>query len=210
MELEVMRSVQVWHVWEMRWDVMQSNVKSSKLDIWFCGFLILWQGYYFGATLHNQKEIDWAIVYKQMTIKHTVGSKRLLSVWGMQHFALSDTLHPTFGQVSQCFPFVTSQIFLWYPVDIQLCTMATAFLHYRTTCAQLGWAVQCFPFLLQFKYFSDILQMSGQTPDVWICAMATAFLYHQTTCAQLGQVFRCFSFHNISPFLLPDLFSSSN
>ena len=32
------------------------------------------------------------------------------------------------------------------------------------------------------------------------------FLYYRTTRAQLSRVFRCFSFHNISPFLLPDLF----
>ena len=112
------------------------------------------------------------------------------------------------GWVSRCFPFVTSQIFLWYPADVRLCAMATAFLHYRTTRAQLGQAVRCFPFLLRFKYFSDILRTSGQTPDVQICAMAAAFLYYRTTHAQLGRVFWCFSFHNISPFLLPDLFSS--
>ena len=112
------------------------------------------------------------------------------------------------GRVSRCFPFVTSQIFLWYPPDVWLCAMATAFLHYRTTHAQLGRAVRCFPFLLRFKYFSDILQTSGRTPDVRICAMAAAFLYYRTTHAQLGWVFRCSSFHNISPFLLPDLFSS--
>ena len=90
---------------------------------------------------------------------------------------------------------VESQIFLWYPADIWLCAMATAFLHYQTTCAQLGRAVQCFPFSLWFKYFSDILQMSGQTPDVRICTMAAAFLYYRTTPAQLSQVFQCFSFH---------------
>ena len=76
--------------------------------------------------------------------------------------------------------------------------MATAFLHYQTTRTQLGRAVQWFPFLLQFKYFSDILRTSGRTPDVRLCTMAVAFLYHRTTCAQLGRVFRCFSFHNIS------------
>ena len=43
-----------------------------------------------------------------------------------------------------------------------------------------------FPFLLQFKYFSDILQTSGRTPDVRICAMATAFLYYWTTRTQLS------------------------
>ena len=91
--------------------------------------------------------------------------------------------------------------------DVRLCAMATVFLHYRTTCAQLGRAVRCFPFLLRFKYFSDILRMSGRAPDVRICAMAAVFLYYRTTRAQLGRVFRCFSFHNISPFLLPDLFS---
>ena len=53
----------------------------------------------------------------------------------------------------------------WTP-DVQLCTMATAFLHYRTTRAQLGRAVQWFPLLLRFKYFSDILRTSSQTPDV--------------------------------------------
>ena len=59
----------------------------------------------------------------------------------------------------------------WTP-DVWLCTMATAFLHYQTTHAQLGRAVWCFPFLLRFKYFSDILRTSGRTPDVQICAMA--------------------------------------
>ena len=121
------------------------------------------------------------------------------SVWGMKHFALSDTLCPTWVSVLM-FSFCRT-------LDVWLCAMATAFLHYRTTRAQLGRVVWCFPFLLRFKYFSDILRTSGQTPDVRICAMAVAFLYYRTTRAQLGRVFRCFSFHNISPFLLPDLFS---
>ena len=125
----------------------------------------------------------------------------------MRHFALSDTSHPTWASVPMFSFFVTTQIFLWYPADVQLCAMATAFLHYWTTHAQLGQVVQWFPFLLQFKYFSDIPWTSGQTPDVRLCAMAAAFLYYRTTHAQLGRVFRCFPFHNISPFLLPDLFS---
>ena len=61
--------------------------------------------------------------------------------------------------------------------------------------------------LLRLKYFSDIPRTSGRTPDVRLCAMAVAFFHYQTTCAQFGRVFQCFSFHNISPFLLPDLFS---
>ena len=114
------------------------------------------------------------------------------------------------GQVSRCFPFITSQIFLWYPADVwldsgcpALCNGHGVFALSDNLCPT--WPSS--PFLLRFKYFSDILRTSGRTPDVRICAMATAFLYYQTTCTQLGRVFRCFSFHNISPFLLPDLFS---
>ena len=110
-------------------------------------------------------------------------------------------------------PFVTTQIFLRHTADIRSdsgcptpCEGCNT-LHYRTPCAQLGRVSRCFP-LLQVKYFSDILRTSGRTPDVRICAMAAAFLYYRTTRAQLGRMFRCFSFHNISPFLLPDLFSS--
>ena len=80
----------------------------------------------------------------------------------MQHFALSDTLRPTWASVPM------------------------------------------FSFLLRLKYFSELLQTSGRTPDVRCCAMATAFLYYRTTHTQLSRVFRCFSFRNISPFLLPD------
>ena len=67
-------------------------------------------------------------------------------------------------------------------------------MHYRTTRAQLGQVFRCFPFLLRFKYFSDILRTSGWTPDVRLCAMAVAFLHYQTTHAQFSQVFRCFPF----------------
>ena len=130
-----------------------------------------------------------------------------------------DTLHyrtpcTQLGRVSRWFPFLLQLKYfsdiLWTSgrtPDIRLCTMAMAFLHYQTTRAQLGRAVQWFPLLLRFKYFSGVLRTSGRTPDVRLCAMATEFLYYRTTRAQLGQVFRCFSFHNISPFLLPDLFS---
>ena len=118
------------------------------------------------------------------------------------------------GRVSRCFPFLL-QLKYFSDIlrtsgrtpDIRLCAMATVFLHYRTTRTQLSRAVQWFPLLLQFKYFSDILWTSGRTPDVRLCAMAAAFLYYRTTRAQLGRVFRCFPFHNISPFLLPDLVS---
>ena len=68
-------------------------------------------------------------------------------------------------------------------------------------------SVLMFSFLLQLKYFSDLLWTSGRILDVGLCAMAAAFFHYRTTCAQFGRVFRCFSFHNISPFLLPDLFS---
>ena len=156
---------------------------------------------------------------------------------------------------------VTTRIFLRHTADIRSdsgcptpCDRCDT-LHYRTPCTQLGQVSRCFPFLLQLKYFSDILRTSGRTPDVRPCAMATAFciigqlvpnsakrsngfpfcynsnisliycgrpvglrmsdsaqwprrfLYYRTTRAQLGRVFRCFSFRNISPFLLPDLFS---
>ena len=117
-------------------------------------------------------------------------------------------------RVSRCFPFfVTTQILLWYPADVRS-DSGRPTLHNGHGVFALSdnshptWpsGPMVSPFVT-IQYFSDILRMSGRTPDVRLCAMAAAFLYYRTTCAQLGQVFRCFSFHNISPFLLPDLFS---
>ena len=48
--------------------------------------------------------------------------------------------------------------------------------------------------LLWLEYFSNILWMSGWTPDVQLCVMAAAFFHYRTPCAQFGQVFRCFPF----------------
>ena len=55
-------------------------------------------------------------------------------------------------------------------------------------------SVPMFSFLLWLKYFSDILRMSGRTPDIRLCAMAAAFFHYRTTRAQFSWVFRCFPF----------------
>ena len=116
-------------------------------------------------------------------------------------------LAPNLGEYPDVFPFCYNSNISLISCGRPTLRNGHGILHYWTTHAQLSRAVQWFPFLLQFKYFSDILRTSGRTPDVRLCAMATAFLYYWTTRAQLGRVFRCFSFRNISPFLLPDLFS---
>ena len=135
------------------------------------------------------------------------------SVRGMQHFALSDTLCPTWASVpmfSFCYKSNISLISCRRPVRLRTSDSAQwprRFCIIGQLVPNLAERSDVFPFCYDSN-ISLILQTSGRTPDVRICAMAAAFLYYRTTRAQLGRVFRCFSFHNISPFLLPDLFSS--
>ena len=108
-----------------------------------------------------------------------------------------------------CYDSNISPTYRRHPVRLRMSNSVRWMRHFAlsdTSCPTRP-SVLMFSFLLQLKYFSDLLQMSGWTPDVRLCAMAVAFFHYRTTCAQFGQVFRCFSFHNISPFLLPDLFS---
>ena len=61
---------------------------------------------------------------------------------------------------------VMTQIFLRHTADIRPDSRCPTpcdrchTLHYRTPRTQLGRVSRCFPFLLQLKYFSDILRMS--------------------------------------------------
>ena len=88
---------------------------------------------------------------------------------------------------------VTTRIFLRHTADVwsdsgcpTLCDGCSVFALSDTS--HPTWAsVPMFSFLLQLKYFSDILWMSNSS------AMAVAFLHYQTTRAQLSQVSQCFA-----------------
>ena len=93
----------------------------------------------------------------------------------------------------------TTWIFLWYTVDIWLRAMAAAFVHYRTPHAQLGWVFLCFPFCytLNISPYRRCLVDSGRRRFFIIRQL----MPNSAECSDV------FPFHNVLPFLFPELFS---
>ena len=90
--------------------------------------------------------------------------------------------------------------------DIWCCMMAVVFVHFRTPHTQLSQVFLCFPFCYD-SYFSNIPQTSG-----WLQMSDSArWLWHFFIIGQLtpnlAECSDAFPFHNVSPFLFPDLFS---
>ena len=75
-------------------------------------------------------------------------------------FCIIGHLVPNWGECSDVFLVVMTQIFSDILQMSNSAQWPRCFLHYRTTRAQLSRVFRCFPFLLQFKYFSDILRTS--------------------------------------------------
>ena len=84
------------------------------------------------------------------------------SVQWMWRFALSDTSRPTWPSVLMFSFLLRLKYFsdiLWTSgrtPDVGLCTMATAFFHYRTTRTQFGRVFRCFPFITFHLSFFQI------------------------------------------------------
>ena len=144
----------------------------------------------------HQHSHTWGVAHKRVTqpLQPTHATTPELPQRRVATPKVEEDTEGTPGRITSRPQGVMTRIFLRHTADVRSdsgcptpCDRCDT-LHYRTPRTQLGQVSRCFPFLLQLKYFSDILRMSSRTPDVRLCAMAIAFLHYQTTCAQLGRV----------------------
>ena len=118
------------------------------------------------------------------------------------------------GRVSQCFPFVTSQIFLWYPADVRSDSGHPTLRNGHGVFALLDNSCPTRPSGPMFSLFVMIQIFLWYTVDIWSDSGCPnlrngrgIFVLSDNSCPTRLSV-PMFLLSNISPFLLPDLFSS--